>query len=127
MRTENFPDWEIISGAFGSSSLRVDDHIVYRELSFVYTLMGMQIGSSGFVAPGTKEWGSECELLCSLSGIAPVPNRPYPFLDHPSILDEDAQSEWVVPLSEVSGPDGFGILYVLRKRSGDLIWIHQQL
>ena len=120
----NFPDYTNLDKNSGASTIRLKDGSRVREAYFAFTLMGMQIGDSPFIAPGLEDDLDQMTIVCSLCGIAPFMGVEYPFVNRKAPLDAIDQKAAQIPLSYVN--EGLGIYYIVRK-GGKLMLIHHEL
>ena len=117
-RTENFPNWKRKQHQqTGASWIKLDDGRIIRGSYFIYELVGMQIGRSGFIPPELVFEEGE-QIVCSLGGLAFFPEQPYPFLNVPDAISTGKAEELLMPLSNISDSDGFAIIFVVEDRDG---------
>ena len=121
-RTDNFPEWKLKDESISCNSVTLANGIWIRSLYTLFEILGMQIGTGGFLSAGPASVPIQDgeEVICSISGLAVAAKRPYRFLNRPEAFSKNAANELFFSLSDIQDCDGFGVLFVLRGPNGDL-------
>jgi len=119
-RATVFPEWRAPTQGDAVSYLELPDGSSLLEANFVLQPLSMQIGPCPFVPPGTQIVGDGEIILCSLPSIAPLPYRPYPFLNRDQPLTTTEAESTRIIIAEWDDDDAFGVLFVIASQDGAL-------
>jgi hypothetical protein len=111
-RTDSFPHATVNDEAHWSS-IRLANGIEIRDLPFLCCLLAVQIGGFPYVPAHDDVVNDSERVLCSICSLSPTPDRPYPFLNHPSPMDNRQARDATLILGPDLDSDSFGVLYVV--------------
>jgi hypothetical protein len=122
-RTDTFP------GAQAKTEIILADGTRVTDVWFVCEILGMQIGSRPFF-PKMDRLASEVEggrAICSMCSVYPIADRPFPFLNRPEALTDFEAREFAVDLTDIKSANGFGVLSVVVRDSGEPVVLFENL
>ena len=120
-RTFNYPD--VIAPNLGDfDNFTACDGTTVRNGFFAISLLGLQIGPNTTILPGQNFLNRGEEVICMVTMVIPRLGYPFPFLNRESPLTDTERVSCAFLLGDQNDCDMFGLLYVIRTRSGQFRW-----
>lgn len=118
-RTFNYAEYKVDS-RFEMNDCELPDGVKLGMYEFALRMGGMTIGRHPFVLNGQEITRNGERILCSLTMVAPHPDSPFPFINHPNEIREQESPGNTLNLASLPDADFFGLLYIIQDRQGEL-------
>jgi hypothetical protein len=116
-RTSSYPQCDDREYDGGNATLA--DGTEITDIPNALTPLGFQIGAHPFMPLWQLSLGKDERVLCSMCTVYPIPDVPYPFVDHPDPISLAESRAYAVNFSEIDlRSDGFAVIYVIADDSG---------
>jgi len=120
-RTESFPE------AAHPDPVLLADGTAVLDTGLVSELLGLQIGPGPYFPRWSGRPGKAERVVCAMSSVFPIPDRPYPFINRPQPLTTQEAEHLAVPLTAIKDKSGFSVVWVVVADSGEPSVVFEEL